>query len=127
MGKVPEANPLGDCLSVVSGGDMRTVTNLILPHRDNLRVIKPDAENTSGVAARKITDERSGLPVPYFHDRVVTTANDPFLVHANAPHKAGVGVGETFQAKDSSLARYDTLSAGTQDDSVATGLTYTRG
>jgi hypothetical protein len=124
MREVPEANPLEERLRSVSSVDARTVTNLILPYGNNLRVIKPDAKNASGVTAREIANESSGLPVPYLHDRVVTTTDDPFLVHANAPHKAGVGVGVTLEAKDSSLTGYDTLSAGTQNDSVATGFTY---
>ena len=95
MREVPEANPLGKCLSTMSGGGVRTITDLVPSHGDNLCTIKPDAENTSGVATSKLADEGSGLPVPYLHDRIVTTTDDPFLVHANAPHKPGVGVGVT--------------------------------
>lgn len=127
MGEVPEANPLRECLNTASDDDVRTDTNLVLPYGNNLRVIKPDAKNTSCVTTHEIADERSGLSVPYLHDRVVATADDPFLVHADTPHKAGVGVGVTLQAEDSSLPGYDTLSTGTQDDSMATGFAYARG
>ena len=124
MREIPKANPLEDCLSTVSGSDARRVTNLILPYGNNLCAIKPDAENTFGVTTCKISDEGSSLPVPYLYDRVIATADDPFFVHAYTPHKAGVGVGVTFQAKDSGLTGYGTLNIGTQHDSVATGFTY---
>lgn len=124
MGEIPKADTLGECLSTLSGSDEKTVTNLILPHGNNLCAIKPDAENASGVATRKITDERSSLPVPYLYDRVVTTADDPFFVHTHTPHKASVSVGVTLQAKNPGLTRYSTLSIGSQNDSVATGFTY---
>jgi len=123
MSEIPEANTLENFLSIVSTG-IRTITNLILPHRDNLGAIKSDAKHTSGVTTRKITDERSGLPVPYFHDGVIATTDDPFFVHVHAPHKASVGIGVTLEAKHPDLTRDGTMSAGTQNDSVATGVTH---
>jgi len=125
MCKIPEADALGESISIVSAVRVTTVTNLILSHGDNLSAIKVNAKNASSVTTRKIPDERSGLPVPYLHDRVVAATDYPFFVHAHAPHKPGVGVGVTLEAEHASLTRYSSTSTGAQDP-AATGFTHAR-
>ena len=111
-------------MSIASARKVRPVTNLIFSHGDNLSTIKPDAENAPRVTTSKIANERSCLPVPYLHDRVVAATDDPFLVHAHAPHKPSVGIGVTLEAKHPGLTRYSAVSTGTQNYSVTTGVTH---
>lgn len=113
MCEIPEADALGESISVASASNMTAVTNLILSHGNNLGAIKANAKNTSSVTTRKITDERSGLPIPYFHDRVVAATDNPFFVHAHAPHKPGVGIRVTLETEHASLTRYSATSTGT--------------
>ena len=124
MREIPEADPLEEFVSIANVCMVRTFTNLILSHRNDLGAIKPDAKDTSRMTARKIANERSCLPVPYLHDGVVTTTDDPFFVHAHTPHESSVSIGVTLEAKHPGLTRYSTVGAGTQNDPVTTGVTY---
>jgi hypothetical protein len=126
MCEIPEADTLEEFLSILSTTKARTVTNLILSHGDNLSAVEPNAKNASGVTAQKITNERPCLPVPYLHDGVIATTDDPFFVHAHTPHKPGVGIGVTLKAKHPSLARDGAVSTGAQNDSATTGVTHAR-
>ena len=73
-----------------------------------------------------MTNERSRLPVPYLYDGVVAPTDNPFFVHAHAPHKSGMSIRVTLEAKHPSLAGYSTMSVGTQNDSVTAGFTHAR-
>lgn len=126
MCEIPETDALGELVSIVSASKVTSVTNLILSHGNNLGEIKADAENTSGVTACKIANERPGFSIPYLHDRVVAATDNPLFVHAHASHKPSVGIRVTFEAEHASLTKYSTTSAGTQDNSVTTGFAHTR-
>ena len=127
MREVPEADTLvREFISVPSARKVSTATNLILSHGDNLGTVESYAKNTSDVTACKITNERPCLPVPYLHDGVVASADDPFFVHAHAPHKPSMGVGVALETEHPDLTRYSAVSTGTQNDSVTTGFTHSR-
>ena len=127
MREIPEADTLEEFVSrEYQKTYVRTITNLILSHGNNLGAIKPDTKDTSRVTARKIANERSCLPVPYLHDGVVTATDDPLFVHAHAPHKPSVGIGVTLETKHPSLTRYGTVGAGPQNDPVTTSVTHSR-
>ena len=111
-------------MSITIACKTRVDTNLIFSHGDNLGAIKPDAENAPRVTAGKITNERSCLPVPYLHDGVVAATDDPFFIHTHASHKSSVGIGVTLEAEHPGLSRYSTMSTGTQNDSMTTGVTH---
>ena len=125
MCEIPEADALGESVSIVSVIRVTTTTNLILSYGDNLCAIKTDAKNTLSVTTRKIPNERSGLPVPNLHGRVVAATDDPLFVHAHAPHKPSVGIGVTLEADHASLTRYSSASAGVQNPAT-TGFTHAR-
>lgn len=126
MSEVPEADALEGFMSITSARKVTPATNLILSHGNDLSAIEPDAENASGMTPREITDEHSCLPVPYLHDGVVASTDDPFPVHTHAPHEPCVSVGVAFEAKHPSLAGDGTVSTGTQNDSVTTGVAHAR-
>ena len=100
-------------------------TNLNLSSGDNLCAIKANVKDASSVTTRKIPDERSGLPVPNLHGRVVAATDDLLFVHAPAPHKPSVGIGVTLEAEHASLTRYSSASTGAQNPAT-TGFTHAR-
>ena len=78
------------------------------------------------MTASEITDESAGLPIPHLHDSIVAATDDPFFVHANAPHKFSVSIGVTLKAKHPNSTGYSAVSTSTQNDTMTTGVTHAR-